>query len=456
MLISLLLSLVTLLVSSQQEYDALPERLQTALSKGPEEVRIVFSPGTYRFRDDHIHLYGQKYPGTRLVFEGNGAILTGTAPVIQYGPFYRMDRYVEVLDESAKRCRIRTRKRFDAPGQLYVQVTSWYRSFLAPVERVDGRSIYFTLEQLQRSGTMYNVNGDISFGKQRPRYRLVRIQQPSGPVSTAAFQFTDCAFRSLVLSGFTFENNTGGRTEYAKDCLIRFYKDTFGEAVVTDCTFRSVQSDAVRIAYTDGVEIRNCHFEDCFRKGVLSYNHSGRTRVSDCSFERMDLALENSPCVQCEGTDYRVTGNRFVDFGNCAIRLGVHFTEEMKKPSSGIVSQNVISQSDGYRSEAPMNLLMDTGAIYVATQNTSLEIRDNQIHDIDGPYANRGIFCDDGTVNVKILNNRVLRIMNSYCIDLRRVASVEKDPLSYVKQANVGNRLAGNTVDGKVRFENRD
>ena len=76
---------------------------------------------------------------------------------------------------------------------------------------------------------------------------------------------------------------------------------------------------------------------------------------------------------------------------------------------------------------------------------------------IGGGYGdNRGIFCDDGTVNVSILNNRVLRIRNSYCIDLRRVASVEKDPRSAIRKVNVGNRMEGNVIDGRVRFVNRD
>ena len=41
----LLVSLVTILVSSQQDYDAMPARLRTALDKQPEEVRV---------NDEHI------------------------------------------------------------------------------------------------------------------------------------------------------------------------------------------------------------------------------------------------------------------------------------------------------------------------------------------------------------------------------------------------------------------
>ena len=134
---------------------------------------------------------------------------------------------------------------------------------------------------------------------------------------------------------------------------------------------------------------------------------------------------------------------------------GLHFTAPMKYPASGIIERNEIFQTDSYRKEAPQNLLMDTGAIYVYTQNTSLEIRYNDIHDISGPYDNRGIFCDDGTVNTYIHDNRVTGIANSYDIDLRRVLSVETRPDSQIRRVNVGNRIEKNQVDGKIRFEQR-
>ena len=102
-----------------------------------------------------------------------------------------------------------------------------------------------------------------------------------------------------------------------------------------------------------------------------------------------------------------------------------------------------------------MNLLMDTGAIYVGTQNTSLTIRNNYIHDISGPFDNRGIFCDDGTVNTTITGNRVQRVANSWCIDLRRDLSIETRSDSKVRRVNVGNQVKDNQVDGRIRFEQR-
>lgn len=455
MLLTFFLSAVTLLVSSQQDYDRLPQTLESTLLRNPAEVKVVFEPGTYLFRDEHIFLYGRNCPGTDLSFEGNGAVLKGTAYPCTSTVVRRMGRPVEVVDEAAKRCRIRTDERLPGKGRLYVQITSWYRVFTAPVEDVKRHYLYFTVSHLEREGLFYNINGDITYGMQLPRFRLIRVQDPDGPISTGVFKFTDCAFRSLTISGFCFDSNASGQTGYGKDCLVRFEQNRFGKAVIQNCTFRNLQTDAVRIAYTDSVEVRDCRFEDCARTGVLSYNHSAYTRVTGCTFERMDLALTNGSCVNCSGKDYLISGNRFVDYGPIAIKVGLHYTETMTYPSSGIVENNEIYQSDAYREEASMNLLMDSGAIYVATQNVSLEIRGNRIHDIDGPYDNRGIFCDDGTVNTYIHDNEILRIRNSYCIDLRRKLNVETLPGSRIHKVNVGNRLERNKVDGRVRYEKR-
>lgn len=451
---SLFLLLMSVIVSSQQDFDALPRTLRMALASHAEEVTVTIAPGHYRFHDDHIALQGYRNPKTRLSIVGSGATLEGDGPVMKMTDYFRLSRPVEVVDADRKLCRIRTGKRLSGSGQLYVQITSWFQVFTAPVTEIKGRYIYFTVDGLSRSGMNYNINGDATHGMQMPRCRLIRRLDPEVSV-TAFFKLTDCEFKEVSLSGMAFARNTGGRTEYAKDCLIRIYKCKFDKAEIRECEFRSLGSDAIRIAYSDRVEIRKCLFSDCDRTGVLSYNHSGGTRVVDCSFERMDLANDNCACVICAGTDYLISGNRFVDFGNCAIRLGLHFTEEMKFPSSGIVENNEIWQSESYRKDAPLNLLMDTGAIYVCTQNTSLEIRNNRIHDISGPYENRGIFCDDGTVNTTIRNNEVVRVANSYCIDLRRVLSVETRPDSKIRRVNVGNRLENNKVDGNVRFEKR-
>ena len=103
-----------------------------------------------------------------------------------------------------------------------------------------------------------------------------------------------------------------------------------------------------------------------------------------------------------------------------------------------------------------MATLIDSGAIYVWTQNRGTVIRHNYIHDISGAHGNRGILCDDGVVNTSIFDNLILGIdHNSYCIDLRRRYAVERKRNSFIRRVNVGNKCGGNVVDGRTRFHIR-
>lgn len=457
-MISLLVSLVAILVSSQADFDRLQQNVHRELLRRPAELTVSFLPGIYQFRHNHLSL-GREMdcPQTRFVIEGNGAVLAGTAPQVTMTPFFRANRLVEVVDAGKKLCRIRTRERLEGQGRLYIQISSWYRLFTGEVTEIKGRYLYFTVDRLDRSGVGYNINGDFTYGRQFPRFRLVRVQEAGREVSTSVFNFTACNFREVDISCFTFDGNAGLRMTDPDNFLIRFYSCKLAGASVHDCTFKGIRSDVIRISYTSGVSVRDCRFEECSRIGVLSYNHSARTCVMNNVFARkgLDPEAEVTPCVKVEGTDYLVSGNRFSDYGCCAIMAGMHFSTPMKYPASGIIERNEIFQTDSYRNDAAMNLLMDTGAIYVYTQNGSLEIRNNYIHDISGPYDNRGIFCDDGTVNTYIHDNTVTGIANSYDIDLRRVLSVETRPDSQIRCVNVGNRIEKNQVDGKVRFEQR-
>ena len=103
-----------------------------------------------------------------------------------------------------------------------------------------------------------------------------------------------------------------------------------------------------------------------------------------------------------------------------------------------------------------MRVLVDSGAIYVWTLNKDLVIRNNYVHDISGPHGNRGILCDDGAMNVTVHGNLILNVdHNSYRIDLRKNYGVERKKTCPVRRVNIGNKMWGNWVDGRVRFHVR-
>ncbi len=251
-MLSLFYCLVTILISSQADFDRLKQDIHRELQHQPAELKVVFAPGTYYFKDNHLYLFEENCPATRLSLEGNGATLIGSAPGIVETPFYRADWMVEVVDADQKLCRIRTRKRLDGQGQLYVQVTSWFRLFTGTVTEMKGRWLYFTIEDLQHSNLVYIVNGNMVFGKQRPRFRLVRMKESGKPISIPVFNFTACTFRQVDVSGITFVCNAGLWVKNPNNFLIRFYSCKLDGASIRECTFKSIRSDVIRIAYTDG------------------------------------------------------------------------------------------------------------------------------------------------------------------------------------------------------------
>ena len=70
-------------------------------------------------------------------------------------------------------------------------------------------------------------------------------------------------------------------------------------------------------------------------------------------------------------------------------------------------------------------------------------------------YASGIGFGDDGTCNVHIYGNRVVRVEGTFCIDLRMFRRVGWMKGSRVHDPNTGNVMYGNIIDGRCRFRIR-
>ena len=119
---------------------------------------------------------------------------------------------------------------------------------------------------------------------------------------------------------------------------------------------------------------------------------------------------------------------------------------------SGVIEDNELYYTPQYYTDYKKHTLMDSGAIYLWTQNDDVTIRNNYIHDYIGMADNRGIFCDDGAANFKIIGNRILRIANSYCVDSRKIK--DQRPEKFMNNVNIS--ITDNVFDGRIRFEGRD
>ena len=84
-LLSLFLSLLTaagldagtITVAGQADFDGLDVRLRKLIQSGDRDVRVLFQPGTYFFREQHLALMGLEKPDVSISFEGEGARLVG-------------------------------------------------------------------------------------------------------------------------------------------------------------------------------------------------------------------------------------------------------------------------------------------------------------------------------------------------------------------------------------------
>ena len=504
-LVFVFLCLTRISVDSQKAFDFLGERLQKALETGEGDVQVEFKTGTYFFKERHIDLKGLYRPGRSVTLLCNGSSFIGEGPDYHLkphalafsadckAPFNLQNGYWDLLngvnvDFRAPLCQGLSRPevyrsrdglcriRGDEPdlseeeaAEVYIQLTQWYRSAIYKVRKIADGYIYFVSPKLTADGSPEtDIDADYRFGKCLPRYALINSPQAKQEVSmrngtvraakrmilhqSEACNFltiTGCSFAAFRLQDAHFCSNAEGT------CLMKFYSVEGTSVAVQGCSFTGIRSNIVQVHRTVNFLFCNNTVTQAYRKGILMDYFTVGAEIRDNVFSDTGVAMDNDFCIETRGSCFWIHGNRFENFTYGAIAAGTHYRDRMPPSASGIIEENELYCTPSFLEE-PARLLMDSGAIYTWTINKDVRIRNNYIHDIGGYGENRGIFCDDGTVNVHITGNRILRIRNYYCIDLRLCLSVEKDPASCISRVNVGNTLENNEVDGKVRFVNRD
>ena len=468
-------------VSDQEQFDQMETSVCEAVQRGHKSLVVDIAPGTYFFRDGHVSLQGMDWRQVDLTIRGSqGTVVIGKGTDGLFdGSGFRMENcyldadmkpyrlctemrratgLVSVKDKTNGLCVLDTGDRgltVSSCQDIYIQLTEWYTSHVYQVRRISRGKVYFVVENLTPVGLNYNVNADFHYDMQYPRYRLFNLPAMRGKwlhacESARFLLIAGCVLHSFTLEGITFRGSS------ADERLVHFMFSSGGPYTVKGCRFEYIMREAVFSSGTADVTIEECVAEGCARRVFVTDEFSSRSRVLHNVLAGNGTAIMDDVNILCRGEDFRIEGNTISDFGYGAIGVGLHyFADPAGLHVSGVVCGNEILQTPSVYEKAPMDGLMDSGAIYTYTYHDSVVIRDNFIHDINGPCDNRGIFCDDGAINVKILDNKVLHVANSYTIDLRRVASVEMDSQSRVRRTNIGNELDGNTVDGPIRFERR-
>lgn len=459
-------ALLLLQVGSQSDFDALPSRLDSCVSICADSVRVQFAPGIYYYDEGHIRLEGLRHPAMSLSLEGEGACLVARDPGTGYSPdngymdpVSREPVYVRNDAKKAKswpvpvlfrkgvykiRCDEADRSPESVEGWNII-LSQWFKGAVYPVLEIRRGWLYFRKETDYGTG-MWT---ELRFGRCLPRYVLCPVPALKETVHVCGVSnfltVRDCEMGEIRLEGLSFVGNREG------GALIALERVQAGRIRFAGCSFLGLRSHGITAEEASGVEVDHCLFRENYLSAVSILEGCRNARITGNRFLDNGLAMTNAAIVACRGVDYLVSGNYFEDFSHSALGLGIHYTLEDRFGTCGVVEKNEICMSEAFRSRLhPM--LIDGGAIYVNTGNTRTVIRDNYIHDIIGPHGNRGIFADDGAVNVEISGNRVLRIRNGYCIDIRRCFRVRLLRDSKIPKGNVGNRVFDNMYDGRVRI----
>ena len=455
-------------VTSQEEFDQLGRRIHSELLTG-EDVHVRLDSGLYFFSERHLVLDSLFCPGSALTISGEGAVLVGCARPDETPSFRNgfvdltQMRALDALGPVRKagfwplpvlfrkgvyrlRCRGESPvSEADAVGMKMI-LSQWFVGAVYDVVKIDRHWIYF-----RRVPYRTRIWSELRYGRCRPRYMLFSPRKAGSAYPCAASGFLSMENSRLgrvVLEGLHFLGNGDGER------LIRFSGVTADSVVVRSCTFDGIRSRGILVERTDRFRLRNNDFRSGALNQVYVDKTAGEARIEGNRFLENGLLMTNDPVVDCKGSGYLVRNNYFRDFSYSAIGTGLHFTDTSGLVTSGVIEQNEICMSDAFRQE-PMRALIDGGAIYVWTQNEDVSIRKNYIHDIAGPHGNRGIFGDDGVVNLSVCDNTVLRIRDSYAIDVRKEHKVGRRKDSAVRRANVGIVIRGNTWDGRVRIYTR-
>jgi len=490
-------------INTQEDFDRMTASIEKALEEGARQIEVVIGTGTFYFRNNQLRLEGKKYKNVKLRVLGKGtvimskgadyfdgsaytgqfrvdnAVVAGGRLVPVWSDVMEAEGAVEVVDEEAHLCRVKCKGLANMTEELlknaYIRIPQWFLMNSYKISKIKGGYAYFTYRGLQKiPGVGWNVNDDCHYGGVKnvryflcnvgdddKSFRIVdgKVRLPKGVKKIhecTAYQFCtlkDCEFKSIRISGLTIVGNA-----WYMSYLMSLENVATDAIKINDCSFECLESNVISIKKTPHVTIANCTFKNCYRGCVYSDIDSQNTTVTKCRFERVGLDFENTSAVRCQGSNYLIADNAFLDYGYCAVALGYGKTRRADQIISGVTERNTISFSPDYVKQYKGSMLMDGGAIYVMTQNDQCVIRYNNITGHTGMKDNRGIFCDDGAYNVEIYGNVVTRIENSYCIDSRRVAGVEKNGSrgANVTKTNVNNKVYENIVDGTIRFEPRE
>lgn len=494
-------------VSSQLQFDNLTyviPRLFESLSI--DTIRIEFGSGVFYYKEDHLSWHGADWSNRVLEIEGNPDALFIAKTVVQtcetsddiswkngsicfrepetHSSPYHYERWTS-FSEALDTC---TFAGFDGDGNVHflspnssflvavpqpasVQFLEWYRSHIYSIATYSrffdfyfvGNQYYEDFPDEEHSfQRVYFPNYDYYCSRRQkmPRYRMLNNPVISSRGDTVfyctASSFADISetkLRTFSVKGMNFLCNK--KEDYGE--LFRMCQDTVTDKIVFEyCTFSYIRGQVLYFQNSNNVVVRNNSFLDCYDNCVVSTNGSDSTIVTGNTFERCGKGMNQNFCIKCGGKDFLIMDNTIRSFSCSAIGVGCDLRNRPNFLVTGIVENNYIDNSE-YISDAAISqhTLMDAGAIYTWCWNDNVTIRNNTIRNYGGVHQYRGIFCDQGTMNVTITGNTITNIVNQIWPDEQFDIDVSFREDSHVlnENHNTGNLCYGNIVEsGEARI----
>lgn len=461
---------VTIKIYTQQDFDQLNANIVSAINKGEKDIDIDIEARELNFTDNQISLSNINRNDVSITIHGKGVRIMSQgnlvkevkSPTLMYlknGKYYnpwtefkQLQDTIYILDQSSHLCLIATpqkNKKNTHPQNKYINYTCWFTSGTNPIKDISKRQITFDGGKwaVPRNGNMYNVNMDYSYAKRYPRYRLFGTKKIKGKIyecsASTLLRLSLCNFHSFTIDGI---NVTGSNC----DGPLLFVNQCKANAItISGSTFHAIGGSVLIDRKSTNVCFTDNKVDAFIGYGIQSERGSYGAKVTDNTFTNCTLGMKQGFAIQMLSKDFTVCGNIISDFCYGGIGVGIWGGTKTEDKCNGIVKNNEIFYTSQFLNEIEQNTLMDSGAIYAWTNCEGITISQNYIHDISGIKDNRGIFCDDGTKNVTLSENRIERIHNSYDIDLRWSEIYKEN----VPDHNTGNKMFNNSTTGKVRFE---
>lgn len=460
----------TIRIYTQQDFNLLSAKIMKMIKQGEKNISVNIKARHLTFADNQITLTGIKSKDVSISIHGKGVQITSQGdsvsevrnPVFMYlsnGDYYnpwtefqQLQDTIAIIDESSHLCCIYTsskNKKDLQPQNKYINYTCWYTSRTSPITYIGKNRIEFDGGDwaVPQKGNFFNVNMDYSYAKIFPRYRLFGTKEITDKVyectASTLLKISSCDLQSFNLDSI---NVTGSSNKGVLILVDNCHADSIA---FSNSTFRCIGGSVLKDRNSTNVFFTGNKVDTFIGYGIESEVGSTGTKVTNNIFANCTLGMEIGFAIKMQGDNFIVNNNTISDFCYGGIGAGIWAKTPTESKCMGIISDNELFHTDAFLSDLVQNTLMDSGAIYTWTRSDGITISNNYIHDIDGIKDNRGIFCDDGTKNVTISDNRIERIHNSYDIDLRWCETYKNN----VPDHNTGNTMLDNHTTGKVRFE---